>query len=763
MGGLAQQSDCGRIHDCDAAALKRLSDADTETGGAGLNSNRARLRAAVSLASLITAGTAAAQEGGSSGLTLRTIDVNGNQGGGYQATQSSLTRMPLPLIDTPQTVNVVQQQVIQDQNAGNVKDVLRNIAGISFRAGEGGNQGDTPYIRGFAAQSDIFRDGVRDPGWYTRDDFAIERVEVYKGPSSFLFGRGSTGGVVNLVTKTPEDRNSNEVTLSGNTAPGARVTVDSNFKANDNVSGRIVAMGQLYDIAGRDHVEQNRFGIAPSLKMQVNDRTKVTLSYIYQHDKNIPDYGVPFTNPANGLPRSPVPVARDTWYGILSGPNPDVERVDASVATAKVEHEFNNNLKVTNITRYTDVLRYQLNVFPEPNTTVPLLSNLNANWTPNRNSVAIHSKLFANQTDFLAHFNTFGWEHTLATGFDAQEEKRDFLRNAWTGQAGTNFLDPNPFRFGGVALPPTASQLTDGTADAAGAYVADQVKFNRFFELLGGARYDYFKFRQVAPLAAASVRDLTSVNNVLSWRVGAVFHPFSNTSLYAMHGTSFNPSADNLTISVTTPATALSQFALPPEKNVTTEFGAKADLLDGRLSVAAAVFQTDKTNMRVPDASNATVTALDGVARVRGFEASATGKLTEQWQLIASYSYIHARIISSSIPIQVGAEPMNTPTNAFSLWTTYDVTPKFQVGGGAFYVGQTYGDLPTAATSLPQSGLVPAYWRFDAMLAYKFDEKTTLQLNVYNLTNAYYYESAYTNWAVPGPGRSAALTLKVRW
>jgi catecholate siderophore receptor len=312
-------------------------------------------------------------------------------------------------------------------------------------------------------------------------------------------------------------------------------------------------------------------------------------------------------------------------------------------------------------------------------------------------------------------------------------------------------------------LPPTASQLTFGASQGFGAYVADQIKLNRYFELLGGLRYDYFRFHQVAPVAAASVNDLVNVSSTLSWRAGIVFHPIPNTSLYAMRGTSFNPSADNLTISVATPATALSQFALGPEKNETTEFGAKADVLGGRLSLAAAVFQTDKTNMRVPDATTATVTVLNGVARARGFEFSANGWLTDLWQIIATYSYVHARIISSSVPLQINAVPMNTPENSLSIWSTYDVTPKFQVGGGAFYVGKLYGDLPTSAASIPQSGLVPAYWRFDMMLAYKIDAKSTLQFNIYNLTDKYYYESAYTNWAVPGAGRTFALTWKMHW
>ena len=759
---LISQSDKGHLHVVTQFKTRQSCDTLLPANIRLQNSHRAASLTAFGLATLMTS-TASAQEGGSSGLQLPTIDVTGDKGGGYQVTEPSLTRMPIPILNTPQSVNVVPQQVIQDQNATNVKDALRNVAGITFRAGEGGNQGDTPYIRGFSAQSDVFRDGVRDAGWYTRDDFATDRIEVYKGPSSFLFGRGSTGGVVNLVTKTPFDQNSNEARLTANTGPGVRATVDSNTVVNENISTRIITMGQLYDTPDRDHLKQDKWGFSPSVKMQLNDSTKLTLSYIYQHDNNIPDYGVPFTNPADGLPRSPAPVARNTWYGILSGPNPDVDRVDASVATAKIEHEINNQLKITNTTRYTDVLHYQLNVFPEPAANVPLLANLNSPWIPNRNSTAIHAKLLANQTDFTARFNTWKLEHTATFGFDAQIENRDFLRQAWTGQVPTNFLDPDQYRSGGTPLPPTANQLATGKSQAGGAYAADQTKLNRYFDLLGGLRYDYFRFEQLAPLGDPSVQDLASVNNVLSWRVGAVYHPIQDTSIYAMFGTSFNPSADNLTISVTTPATAVSQFALPPEKNITTEFGAKADVLGGKLSLATAVFQIDKLNMRITDPTTSTTTVLGGVLRSRGFEASATGKLTDLWQVIATYSYIHARVISSTIPVQQGVEPTNTPTHSLSLWSTYDLTPDLQVGGGAFYVGQVYGDIPTASTSLPQSSLVPAYWRFDAMAAYKFDAKTTLQFNVYNLTNAFYYESAYTNWAVPGAGRMAALTLKRKW
>ena len=207
---------------------------------------------------------------------------------------SGLTRVPTPLINTPQTVNVVPRAVIREQNPSNVADALRNVAGVTFRAGEGGNQGDTPYIRGFSAQNDIFRDGLRDPGWYSRDTFAVDAIEVYKGPSSVLFGRGSTGGAINLITKLPEDRTFVEGTITGNTGAGVRGTLDANGKVNDQVSTRLVVMGQRYDIPDRDHVEVNRWGIAPSVKVKINNQTINTTSYIYQHDDNIPDYGIPF-------------------------------------------------------------------------------------------------------------------------------------------------------------------------------------------------------------------------------------------------------------------------------------------------------------------------------------------------------------------------------------------------------------------------------------------------------------------------------------
>jgi len=351
----------------------------------------------------------------------------------------------------------------------------------------------------------------------------------------------------------------------------------------------------------------------------------------------------------------------------------------------------------------------------------------------------------------------------VASGVDVTRESRDFLRNQFAGQAGTNFLSPDPWRYGGVPVPPTASQWTYGVAKDVGVYFADQAKITKYFELLGSVRYDQYWFGQDAPVADPAVRRIATLNVMQSWRAAAVWHPTEKTSIYVMRGTSFNPSADNLTLSVTTVNGALSLAQTPPEQTTTSEVGAKTEVLNGRLTLQTAYFKTTKANLRVTDPSTM-LTSSAGNETAYGWEASAAGNLTHAWAIITSYTYVHARIINPVVPIQYNAEPMNTPTYAYSLWTTYDVTRNFQVGFGAFYNSSVWGDLQSAAPfTRANTALVPAWWRFDAMAAYKLSPKITLQFNVYNLTDKYYYASAYSNWAVPGPGRSAAVTLRAKF
>src|SRR5262245_3580023 len=294
---------------------------------------------------------------------------------GYRANTSGIGRLPVPLRDTPQTVNVVPQQVIQEQRLSTMEDALRTIPGITFSAGEGGQQGDGPIIRGFVARSDLFRDGMRDPGWYTRDLFAADRVEVYQGPSAFAFGRGATGGAINTVSKLPTGVPFVEGTITATTGPGVRAELDAGGK-NGIWSGRIAALGMDQDTPTRDHVWTKRWGVAPSVSVDLGERTKATYSYIYQGEQGAPDYvfsslphpadGVQtraLTNPVysgNGAATPPLPVPRNTWYGIPTGPLRDITEVNTQIATAKIEHELNNNTKFANAVRYIVNERYSL-------------------------------------------------------------------------------------------------------------------------------------------------------------------------------------------------------------------------------------------------------------------------------------------------------------------------------------------------------------------------------------------------------------------
>lgn len=743
--------------------------------------------AMLGLASVMMATNAMAQE------ALPTIDVQetAGNGTGYQASAPQVSRIPTPLLDTPQTVNVVTQQVLQEQRLTSMEDALRTVPGITFSAGEGGNQGDTPIIRGFAARGDIFRDGIRDPGWYTRDLFNVDRVEVYKGPSAFAFGRGSTGGAINLVTKLPTGIPYIEGFVTGTTAGGYRTELDASGK-KDNVSGRIAAMYQDMPTPGRDNVGVKRWGVAPSIKIDLNPETRATVSYIYQGEESVPDYGVPYlpapvrspttgalTNQGyygNGQATSPIPVPRNTWYGVKGGPLADVVRTDTHIGTIKVEHDLAPDLKISNATRYVSNDRFAINTAPRSlfqadNTTAVTPGYPVDQMTIGRQHFQIETNntLLTNQTDIGGKFYTGSLLHTFSAGFEATRETRYQQRARGVGPSGnasnlcdpaqlacrTNAYYPVDTSFGGFFGGWNTSLSTETTTIA--AYAFDQIKINEYFEVLGSIRQDHYeaKFGDPGNTTPAN-RNLSRTDDMTSWRVGGVFHPTKNSSIYAAYGVSFNPSAEFgvLSSAVNNAASPL----LDPEKNTTIEVGAKADFLNNKLSVTGAIFRIEKTNLRIPsDPSNTTASlVLDGLARVDGVEFGVAGAVTDKWQVFAGYSYLQSEIVKTSNLAELGRALPSTPHNNFNLWTSYAITPDLTIGGGVQYQDDAFAN--TTNTSY-----VPSFWRFDAMAAYKVTKNSTLQLNVYNIGDAMYYAQYYAGHAVPASGRFASLTYRIRF
>jgi len=726
--------------------------------------------AMLGLASVMLATNALAQE------ALPTIDVQetaGKDGGGYQATQSTLSRIPTPLRDTPQTVNVVPQQIIQEQRQTTMEDALRTVPGITFAAGEGGQQGDSPIIRGFAARGDLFRDGMRDPGWYTRDLFSGNTVEVYKGPSAFAFGRGATGGAINVASKLPTFNPVPylEGTVTGSTGPGIRAELDA-AGTKGEVSGRIAALYQDVNTPTRDDVYTRRWGVAPSISANVDDKTKVTLSYIYQGEEGRPDYGFTFlpapayakdtgalTNGGyygNGAPTPPMPTARTTWFGVRDGALRDITTTETHISTIKIEREVSDQVKLANTTRYIDNERYSLPTalrsfggFVTPNqdpSTLTIGRERRERWTNNTYLV--------NQTDLTAKFETWGLRHTLAAGMEFTNETRSQIRidrcNPTDAACRENVMNPYPIGSPTGGAQTVYSPVNTGANNQA-VFVSDQVKFNKYFEILGSIRYDRFSTKYDDPnQVAITNQHLERIDNLTSYRVGAVGHPTSNSSVYIAYGNSYNPSAELGTL------TNASVASLAPEQTKTLEAGVKVDVLNNQLGLSGAIFRIEKTNLRVQDNADSSVSTLDGIARVDGIELAAVGKLTDQWSLFGGYSYLQSKILNTPDLSLRGRELSGTPHHNFTVWSTYAVTPDWTVGGGAAYQSMAFATNNNVT-------YVPDYWKFDAMLAYKVTRNSSLQLNVYNLTDRLYYAQYSGGNVVPASGRWASLTYRYKF
>ncbi|MEJ0095892.1 MAG: TonB-dependent siderophore receptor [Methylocella sp.] len=747
-------------------------------------------RAAVSIASVMLADVAAAKDASApddATIALDQIDVDSqgqgkDQGSDYNPRTLGLQRIATPILDTAQSITVVPQQLIQDQKDSTVVEALHNVPGVTFFGGEGGTQGDNIAIHGYSARNDFYRDGVRDPGWYTRDTFSIQEIEVLKGPSSFLFGRGSTGGVINMTSKLPVFANFTTIEMSGYTAPGGRVTADINRTFGDTAA-RIVLLGNDTDVAGRDFANTKRAGIAPSIAMNMTPDTKVTLSYIYQKDQNIPDYGIPllpgaFTGTTFGLP---APVNKDTFYGRVNSGFSDQENVEAHIITARIDHEFNANWNVSNVTRFSYIDRFvrvrdvQTNngtPFGQAVGGVPLtnaqllgfpLTNLFYQSAENFQNHTQNS-LLTNQTDLVGHFDTGFLQHTLLAGMELSQETRDQYRTNIINADRVNIAFPNPFPQNPGMLNPISSDQGD-LGRTIGVYANDQIKLNQYFEVLAGLRYDLFKVWQsfgnvptgekvfVSQINAATPFNTTSNTNFLSWRAGGVFHPVPNASVYFTYGTSFDPSSEFLTLTG-------GQQDLQPTTNKNYELGGKIDLLESRLSLTSALFQVTQNNAIETINAAEGLFAEVGQTRVRGAEIGIAGKVTEAWSVFGGYTYMVGKVLASANNAGIfvstpGNQLQNVPNNTFALTNTYAITPALTVGGSAFYVSSRY----TNSTDL---GRVPGYWRFDLLGYYRVDEHFLLQANIINLADTKNFETiSGFGAATPGPGRSAIVTAKI--
>jgi catecholate siderophore receptor len=699
--------------------------------------------------------------------------------------QLSLDRYPVPLLDTPQSITTISQATIQEQAATTLRDTLRNAPGISLAAGEGGSQGDNLTLRGFTARNDIFLDGMRDFGSYYRDSFNYREVEVLEGPSSVTFGRGSTGGVINQESKSPVNDRFIDVEGDFGTDLTRRFTADINQPFGNPDHGdafRLNLMGNEANVAERDVTENRRFGVAPTLALGMGTANRLTASYFHFNENDIPDYGIPwYFNRA-------APVPRHNYYGFRDG---NYLRTDVDMVTLKLEHDISDWAILRNRIRFANNQR-------DARITEPQLNNATAgSITPatplsqisvNRNQIATFSNegLLWDQLDATAHVKTFGIRHVVVIGAEGGRETSDPVRPTfnYVNPAGqtintvptANLLAPNESQsFSGTSAP---SSNVHVTSTSYGLYLLDTMQFGSHWELIGGARFDRFltdekSIAYPTPKMAVAGGPIvqgpptitypTRLDRKPSWRAAAVFKPTSFGSIYFDYGTSFNPSAEALSLTVGPAGSGTANLA--PEFNRSYEVGTKWDLNNARFSLRADLFRTTKENAREASPTNSLVYVLAGTQRVDGAELVLNGRITTRWQLLSSYTFMHSEVVKSQYyPLAVGYRLANVPDNLFNLWTTYQPIPRLMIGGGGNYV-----DSRTASSTVPldpTTGLVkqvPGYVVLNAMARYTLTDNMSLQANVFNVANRNYIDEIHPAHIVPGAGTSGLFGLNFKF
>jgi catecholate siderophore receptor len=706
--------------------------------------------------------TAAPAEGaGGSEQVLPTVNVRGQSDTAskesVRTTTTSIGKGQQELRDIPQSVTVMTEKLMDDAKLTTLKEALHYTAGITFAATENGTDQDI-RLRGFpvATTGDLLIDGMRDPSQYERDTFNYDRVEVMRGSASMLFGRGSTGGVVNQVTKKPFLADQHEVLTTVGSDNYKRITGDFNIKTGDDAAFRLNVMRTKADNNG---AEIDKYGIAPTFGWGIGTRDEFTVGLFHLNSDNVPMAGIRYLG--GNVP--------DIEAGNFYGTKSDYLRGKATYGTLSHVHRFGGGAELRTQLRSGTFDRSQWGTTAAfaAGTTA---ANLNANTVLNRVGLAARKDEYKGtylQSDFHDTYKWFGLEHKIIAGIDAASEDAD--RFGSDGRVGTNFAKGSttvgtPDDGRRLAVSPTYRPTSAYSAKSFGAYVQDMMQVAPHWKILGGVRFDRFDgdFEQITyPTGGGVTRTGTSLNeSPFSYRTGVLYQPSNSASYHVSYGTSFNTSAD--TYQYVTPQTANT----PPEKSRNIEIGAKLDWLDGKLSTRAAVFRTEKYNERTTDSDFAgSAFLLSGRRHSQGVEFDVVGRLSPKWEVYLSYTYIPEAEIDQAGSTQqavVGSRVGLTPKHSGAAWLSYQATPSLRLAGGIHGASENrplQGTSGAASTTARAAGYVVG----DLMAEYVFNETWSAQLNVNNVTNRTYGDQLYPGFVISGAPRTTLLTVAARF
>lgn len=723
------------------------------------------------------------------------VELRANESVDVSASPNSIAlgQFTETLTNTPQTVNVVPQFIMQEQAVTTLRDSLRNVPGVSIAAGEAGAQGDNLTIRGFSARNDMFIDGIRDFGSYYRDSFNYESVQVLQGPAGVEFGRGSTGGVINQESKFPMDHEFIRGSLQLGTNAMRRLTADVNEPLNDFIPDsafRLNLMGMQTNVAQRDYAQTTRYGIAPAISFGLHQATHGSIMYLHESEDSVPDYGLPYFGAQTAK------VDRKTFYGYQ---RESYLKTNPDIVTGKIEHDFSNGLILRSTLRWGNYPRDIRVVEPQINTT-PTFSVVNgagvATCSPTAatpcynvntplSSVQVRRAMIARnatedilweQTQAIARLKIKSIENNFVVTIEGGRERSRPQTLSYAATIFTPAINPNA-----QDILPAATSIGARTYVSSNAYGVsgmDTLKLTQWLQLSGGVRFDYFN-TTVDP--TTTTPKLSQLIQQPTYRGAIVIKPAHNGSVYFDYGTSFNPSAESLSLSANNALQA-------PQENETYEVGTKWDLLNDRLDVSGAYFRTNKSNVYETSPVDTTQVLNVGNQRVQGFQVGALGHMASHFDLILGYAYLNGIVTNSVLnaspfgslfkpndPV-FGIYPYfispnnfplaNVPRNSGNLWVTHNLPWRFVGGFGGNFIGPRRASS-TAMVAVPQANVVPVlatplafksingYWTFNAMLRRPISDRLEFQANLVNLTNKFFIDQPHPNHLIPGEGFNA--------
>ncbi len=699
-----------------------------------------------------------------------------------RATTTTLGKGKQLLRDIPQSVTVVTEKLMDDRNLDTVKEALKNTSGISFLAAEGGEE--DIRLRGLSLQAtgDIFIDGMRDPAFYERDTFNLDRLEVLRGSASMLFGRGSTGGAINQVSKQPRTIDENEISTTLGNHNYRRITGDFNVQTGENAALRLNAMATKADNNGAGS-SLDKKGIAATYRFGIGTANEFSVGLYSLENDNGMNYGMPWIRPTAASPVADTTLINkldpDAYFGMAS----DANAGSARHLSASYTHRFQDDSELKTSIRKGHYERDQragtvrlcqqnvdrLTGAISPNLLCPTVTTVSLDTFSPASLLTRGTQLKIQdmdtlylQSDYSTKFKALGLQHELLTGADFASEKRQVYGARSAAQGGVDLIKPTTT----AGTPNDGANINESSrvlrqtnqfdATGYGLYIQDLLQVAPHWKLLAGLRYDHltgdystFAIPNNAAGPVAASRYQMNVSEV-SKRLGVLYQPNALHSYHFSAATSFNTSGDAYSLSA-------SNTDVPPEQSINLELGAKLDSADKRFTTRLAVFRSTKLHERNTDPLIDLVT-LSGKRHVAGFEVDVAGKLTPQWEIYGSYMWMPVANIDEGVAGSEGqgTRPSLTPEHSGTVWNTYQVTQQWRVGLGVNFRGEQ--------TPIRNPGwTVDSYVTADLMAEYKMNEKFTLKGNVSNLTNKLYADALYSGHYIPGAGRLVQVTLNAKF